>query len=912
MDYRQRFLKSLWYPEIYSRQERVAEAHQRTFQWVYEPHGFVNSARRWYNLNHWLEKDSGVYWISGKAGSGKSTLMNFIHRDNRTSTLLRTWAGGKKVLTPGFFFWNAGTTLERSLQGLLRSLLYQILQDVPTLTPISVDPFSFESKSALTAENDGFQDREQFAAWTERRLRTTFRSVMRRAKGSCHICVFIDGLDEISGDPEALIAAIKSMQSAEIKVCLSSRPDYLYTDAFSWCAKLRLQDLTEPDIRTYVSDRLQPFVRRESPHEVSDLMNSIVLKAQGVFLWVELVVIALIRGLRNNDTLEQLELRVNSMPSDIEALYAKMLSSIEVNYRRDAARLFQMALAGLTGSLLDVTLALYEVYERESDISIQKAQKYCRLTQDKLPTICAGFLEVHLDDEDSAGLYGRGMLSLPAGYNSSPERDETSIHERRAHIGFIHRTAVEFFGQSKQGLLFLDVELRSCPGPHSTYVMALLAKVILLGFSEMPANVNAYLKYDADTDAGRFYYIESMREDFRDNVACGFVDEIMQNVSLSQTENDLKLCDDVDSTLKMVYQKHQGRSPPSHWVSRWARSIWNSEGYPGDPSQITTSLRSSSPDSFYSARSESLPDSNRPIDFLGHAASYCLACFVLKRLDSQPKHLDKEYATYLLCCSVWALRYRFKWSYPQKLLPKQLDLVALLLRRGGNPNRYVEDFSTTIWGKFLYNVAWPKLSERNAIVATMKTFIENGADVHVQLVGKISVPESLQESGAQSEMYFRHELSVLCVLRSWLENTLELKNLEDSILANDGRDSHRYTHVSLRTDSFRPYKIPHRQHDKLVLALQAARHSRYVQKSSNRQSPEFFVRKRCARQLGDIYNKIVEKDGNSESCMSTDEDFSSSTDAEEEFHDSVTSQISVEVQDCQLIHDQYRQRERLR
>ena len=89
-DYCQRFLNSLWYPEIYSRQERVAEAHRATFQWVYEPDGFRDSAHRWYNIVYWLEKDSGIYWISGKAGSGKSTLMNFIHRDERTLTLLGT------------------------------------------------------------------------------------------------------------------------------------------------------------------------------------------------------------------------------------------------------------------------------------------------------------------------------------------------------------------------------------------------------------------------------------------------------------------------------------------------------------------------------------------------------------------------------------------------------------------------------------------------------------------------------------------------------------------------------------------------------------------------------------------------------------------------------------------------------
>ena len=46
------------------------------------------------------------------------------------------------------------------------------------------------------------------------------------------------------------------------------------------------------------------------------------------------------------------------MPSGMEALYAKMLSNIEKAYPEEAAQLFQMALADLTNSFLDFTLAL--------------------------------------------------------------------------------------------------------------------------------------------------------------------------------------------------------------------------------------------------------------------------------------------------------------------------------------------------------------------------------------------------------------------------------------------------------------------------------------------------------------------------------------------------------------------------
>ena len=852
-NYRQRFLDSLWYPEIYSRQERVAEAHQATFQWVYEPDDFNEPARRWYNIVHWLEKDSGIYWISGKAGSGKSTLMNFIHQDDRTSTLLGVWAGGKKVLTPGFFFWNAGTTLEKSFQGLLRSLLYQILLKAPDLTPSSVDSILFESQSPRF-DTDGVQNGEPFAAWTERRLRTTFQGVMRRAKGNCHICIFIDGLDEISGDSEGVIAAVQNMQSAGVKVCLSSRPDRSYVEAFHSCAKLRLQDLTEPDIRTYVSDKLQPFLPTEFAIEVSDIMDSLVAKAQGVFIWVQLVVKALVKGLQNNDTLEQLQSRVESTPSDIEALYANMLSKIDVAHRRDAARLFQMALAGLTRSLLDVTLVLYKVYEIRSETTILKILSYCRLTQDRIPTICAGLLEVHLDDEDSAGFNDR-LLTFPAGYNCSAEKDEISVHERCAHVNFIHRTAVDFFSRCNEGQQFLELEPQSCPSIHSAYVRALLAKLSLLGFPEKPADMSAFFEKKG-------YSAMCLDDDIGYMNACNFVHEVMRNVSLGERETghaQVMLCNDIDSTLMIEFQRQQDISPPQHWSTWWGERLWDVENYKWYAYQVKWSSRSSSPESFHSARCESRFVLNRPVDFLGHAASYGLTCYVLNGLDLRPKHLDKDYETYLLCCCVWALCHR-------SARPKQFDIVAELLRRGGNPNIFVGDFQTTIWGKFLWK-APSKLSAQTAFAVTAKIFLENGADVHVGLVSQVLVP--YQSLHSKPDMSFRHEMSALYVLRSRLENTTELKNLEEIVLANGGGDSHRYTHIALRKDRYRPKKIQQQKQDKLITALHASRHG-----YENRAQPEE-VRRRWTLQLGATYEKISEIDGNSDSRTSLDGDVQS-------------------------------------
>ncbi len=884
---------------MYSRQDNVGEAHQSTFQWIHEPNDFDTSARQWDSFVQWLEEGKGIYWINGKPGSGKSTLMNYVHRDDRTINLLRVWSGAKEVFTPGFFFWNAGTHLEKSSEGLLRSLLYQILREFPSLTPPSC-----ENQSALRPAKDGLRKFEPITAWTERRLQKAFQGVMRQAQGATRMCMFIDGLDEISGEPDVAIDVIKNMLSVDVKVCLSSRPDRSYTEAFSSCSTLRLQDLTERDIRRYVLDRLQPWLRTKSANDVSEVLSSVAWKAQGVFLWVELVVKDLIRGLKNDDTLEQLQARVRSTPSDIEALYAKMLSKIEVVYRRDAARLFRMVLKRGTHSLLDVVLALNNKFDQVSEISVQKALSFSDETEKRLPTICAGLLEVvHRKVEDSrAGWeiseFMNFDLSLPIRHACSSETAQMSILERYRCVTFIHRTALDFLHQSEQGRCFLETNSRSCPTPFSTYVRTVLSKLTLLGFPKKAASMGASF----DDDVRKFALgcgsgDRGLNVDFEDIVVCSFVDGVMGYLVYDEQVTGaahLSLCDDVERTLATVYPRYYSVCPTAQLCTPWGL---NFGGLYRDAERVSwckTSSRTSSLNSFHSATSETTFFSYRPIDFLGHAASYTLSCYVLKAIDSQQEHLGTEYIDYLLCCSMPTFsRFSPWWSYQQI---KAVDLVVQLLNSGGNSNIYVEDYSNTVWGWFLHRAPYTPASARTAFAMAARTFLENGADVHMKVQNEIPIVESSQKNPESPNMYFLHVKSVLYVIRGWLEHTPELTALEEIILAKGGYDFHRFTQVAFEKDGYRPYKISERQHKKLIASLSASALHLGYEKTSG--APEYSL---WAQQLATTYKQISEEDGDSDSGTSSDEDVTSDTDAEEEFHNSVGSPIATEVQDCQSI-----------
>ncbi|KAL7972419.1 hypothetical protein HDV63DRAFT_287336 [Trichoderma sp. SZMC 28014] len=53
--------------------------------------------------------------------------MKFITGRAETDDLLSTWANNVAVIKASHYFWSSGTELQRSQEGLLRSLLYDIL-----------------------------------------------------------------------------------------------------------------------------------------------------------------------------------------------------------------------------------------------------------------------------------------------------------------------------------------------------------------------------------------------------------------------------------------------------------------------------------------------------------------------------------------------------------------------------------------------------------------------------------------------------------------------------------------------------------------------------------------------------------------------------------------------------------------
>lgn len=320
---------SLLFESIGHREEAIPRAALKTYEWVFEkPKLSSSGADRWSNFPTWLEAPSDeIYWITGKPGAGKSTLMKFV-LGQRMLGHLKKWAGTSQLLMASFYSWNAGTGLQKSHEGLLRTLLHQCVQNW-------LDLFSkiFPRRWALLQFWEG--NELQLPSWQLPELAEGFQSLVSGPPPSSDsvsgkpykLFFLIDGLDEFDGEHLELVKLIQETNACpRVKICASSRPWNVFRDAFKQNPKLQLENLTRDDITLYTRDHFETSegfreLQVIHPTEADKLLNDIVQKAQGVFLWVSVVVRSLLDNLREGDKLTELQKTLDNLPDDLANLF---------------------------------------------------------------------------------------------------------------------------------------------------------------------------------------------------------------------------------------------------------------------------------------------------------------------------------------------------------------------------------------------------------------------------------------------------------------------------------------------------------------------------------------------------------------------------------------------------------------
>ncbi|KAH8745621.1 hypothetical protein F5882DRAFT_108345 [Hyaloscypha sp. PMI_1271] len=419
-------LNSLDFQERTIRRQHLGEIRTKkeTFKWIWGS-----------EIKVWLSSSVPLFWILGKPASGKSTVMDHLSRSKQSEELLQSYISEEWVVVHHFFDFRGREGMRNNFSGFLRSLLFQLLSWLP--------------ESIAEVRKLGWNQEEKFHQWSTTELLAAFDVVL--ATASRPVFLLLDGLDEYGGDKFELCSFIKSFPSTRMKVCIASRPDPPFPDAFHAVAQIRMDRLNAPGILAFVTETLKEFCCPSdfaNDTELSEIAEEITERANGVFLWARFAIFEVIDGHTKGETPVEWEARLNQVPRELEDVYSRILAARSPSEKSLTSRLLQFI------CYAQRTLAMQELFVAMS-LTTPSAQ---RLPQSNTAPV----------DPHELHIFRKKILASSGGVIETLEMSHESNTVEIVQI--IHRT-VEFY-LDKRGWSDLRVTGEDLARPHYLWLQA--------------------------------------------------------------------------------------------------------------------------------------------------------------------------------------------------------------------------------------------------------------------------------------------------------------------------------------------------------------------------------------------------------------------------------------------------------
>ena len=288
---KKRIVDALHFDGMDMRRATIKLAHGSTCRWFFD-----SAEYRTWRDGALLEQHHGFLWMRGKPGAGKSTLMKLAvkHADEH-------FPDGKKI---SFFFNAKSAPLEKSMEGMYRSLLHQLLTQCAWLEE-GLDERAFKQP-----------------VWPLELLEECFRDCVLRLGSEKLIC-HIDALDECEeADVRNMIAFFEDLGSMAVSSSVSMHVFFASRHyphiSIAKCVHMVLDKLKghQEDIRTYVLNNLKALeydVRNEFAREIRR-------RACDVFLWV-VVVVGLLKRESDRGRTHNLRAQLDAIPDGLHHLF---------------------------------------------------------------------------------------------------------------------------------------------------------------------------------------------------------------------------------------------------------------------------------------------------------------------------------------------------------------------------------------------------------------------------------------------------------------------------------------------------------------------------------------------------------------------------------------------------------------
>ena len=333
----------------------------------------------------------------------------------------------------------------------------------------------------------------------------------------------------------------------------------------------------ERDIERYVQNVLcdsKSFKRLASREQKlsHELTAKALERAEGIFIWVILVTRSLSNGMRNRDTISDLQHRLRSLPRDLELLYERLVVLIEPEYLTWTSKTFQilketeqLSLDGFpidqnphygTGDPEHCSLTLMGLYMAHNDrIDVKAAEKWtdsdvaqrCEELQIQLMSRRAGFLELR---------------------ESGPPRAGFKVH-------WLHRTAEEFLKQTEvwEGMLKQTADhFNPHLAPFRSFTPRLTAMTNV--FEETKSQMQEGM--DVFQANGHLERLESKKEILSPYEVARQALFLAHSLEMDGLLKPVSILDDLDyiMTTKLTARLADVKNSNSkiHWTNRWLRA----------------------------------------------------------------------------------------------------------------------------------------------------------------------------------------------------------------------------------------------------------------------------------------------------------------------------------------------------
>lgn len=227
--------------------------------------------------------------------------------------LLRAQQSAVDATTISFFFNARGHDLEKNILGMHQSLLFQLLKTLPDLRVV------LDGELRIFESEDGI-------SWTVDLLRQIFTAAVVLL-GQRRVICFIDALDECDRrDVRDMVTYFEELEemaldlSIPLFICFSSRHYPSITIEYGLFITLEDQTGHSHDMKTYVERRL----RLGKSQVAQDIRSKVLLKANGVFLWLILVV-DILNETYSDGALFRLQSRLDELPQGLSELFKMIL-----------------------------------------------------------------------------------------------------------------------------------------------------------------------------------------------------------------------------------------------------------------------------------------------------------------------------------------------------------------------------------------------------------------------------------------------------------------------------------------------------------------------------------------------------------------------------------------------------------